>query len=102
MQELCEGDLYAFLDTVRLVLYDQAGGAPHIECMAPLLTDICAGMLYLHSRNIVHGGMHDRPGSRYQGPGPDPYLEGQVQIQVLGGRPGSRSWGAGPDPGPEG
>ena len=24
--------------------------------LAPILMDICRGMTYLHSRNIVHGG----------------------------------------------
>ena len=52
-------------------MYDKAG-APLIECLAPLLSDICAGMLYLHSRNIVHGGRHggSSPGPEgHSGPG---------------------------------
>ena len=38
-------------------MYDQAG-APVMWFMAPMLTDVCAGILYLHSHNIVHGGRH--------------------------------------------
>ena len=52
---MCEGDLTAFLDKVRPVMY-QPGGAALFQCMAPLLMDVCNGMVYLHSRNIVHGG----------------------------------------------
>ena len=71
-------------------MYDQAG-APVISCMAPMLLDVCAGMLYLHSRNIVHGGRHGRPGQILG-------EEGQARIQIQGVRPGSRSWGADLDP----
>ena len=55
VQELCEGDLTAFLDKVRPIMY-RPDGSVLLECAAPLLLDVCTGMLYLHSRNIVHGG----------------------------------------------
>ena len=36
-------------------MYD-VSGAPRLSCLAPILLDICKGMLYLHSRGVVHGG----------------------------------------------
>ena len=54
-QELCEGDLNSYLDKVKHVMYDVEGN-PWIACLAPLIMDICRGMLYLHTCNVVHGG----------------------------------------------
>ena len=56
LQELCEADLITFLAKVKAVMYHPVTGAPKLATLAPILSDICAGMLYLHSRNIVHGG----------------------------------------------
>ena len=39
----------------RDFIYDYSG-APSLPVLAPMLMDICKGMCYLHSRNIVHGG----------------------------------------------
>ena len=55
MQDLCEGSLGSFLDEARPIMYDSSG-AVNMSSLAPLLVDICRGMLYLHSINIVHGG----------------------------------------------
>ena len=66
-------------------MYDQAG-APVMWCLAPMLTDISAGILYLHSHNIVHGGRHAWQARTqvlrgiavpYSGP------EGQAWVQIL-------------------
>ena len=54
LQELCESRLDDFTRVMR-GLYDEAG-APQLDLMAPILTDVANGMAYLHSRNIVHGG----------------------------------------------
>ena len=40
---------------MRNIMYDSSG-LPQLYVIAPMLHDICAGMVYLHSRNIVHGG----------------------------------------------
>ena len=56
LQELCEGNLEHFLSGAPQVLYAVETGAVMMSALAPLLLDICKGMLYLHSRNIVHGG----------------------------------------------
>ena len=55
LQELCELNLAEYLPKVAAVMYDSSA-APRIPSLAPLLTDICKGTLYLHSRNLVHGG----------------------------------------------
>ena len=55
LQELCEVTLSEFFDLVRTTMYDASGG-PRLDMLAPMLHDICQGMVYLHSRNIVHGG----------------------------------------------
>ena len=54
-QELCEGDLNTYLKKVKDIIYDKAGN-PWLLGLAPLLMDVCRGMLYLHTCNIVHGG----------------------------------------------
>ena len=43
-------------ENFRHVLYEGASAAPRLDRMAPILLDICNGMLYLHSRGVVHGG----------------------------------------------
>ena len=55
-QELCEGTLYHFLDLIRPLVLNPVTRAPRLEYIASMLHDVCQGMLYLHSRNIVHGG----------------------------------------------
>ena len=34
-----------------------ANGDVDLEVLAPMLSDVCTGMQYLHARNIVHGGV---------------------------------------------
>ena len=55
LQELCEGNLGSYLHVVNPIMYDSLGQVS-LPALAPLLMDICKGMLYLHARNIVHGG----------------------------------------------
>ena len=55
LQELCNSNLDDFLIAVKAVMYDKQGVAI-MQALAPLLINVCEGMLYLHSRNIVHGG----------------------------------------------
>ena len=52
---MCESNLGDFLEEAKSFMYGSSGDII-LPTLAPLLMDICRGMTYLHSRNIVHGG----------------------------------------------
>ena len=55
LQELCDANLAVYLAEVKALMYDSSGRGI-MSSLAPVLMDICDGMLYLHARHIVHGG----------------------------------------------
>ena len=55
LQELCDANLAIYLTEVKALMYDSSGRGI-MSSVAPVLMDICEGMLYLHARHIVHGG----------------------------------------------